>query len=241
MKLIRFKAKGKVYMGSLQADKLLVDSTVFDLNEVKILPPCSPSKVICVGLNYSDHAKEINIEVPTQPVLFLKPSTSIIADKEKIIYPKMSQRIDYEGELAVIIKDTAKDITIDEAANYILGYTCSNDITARDLQKPNEQWTICKSFDTFLPLGPTIATDIEPHDLEIKTYVNGMLKQHSNTKYLIFNIYYLISYISRIMTLLPGDVVLTGTPVGIGPMLPGDEVVVEIQNIGRLTNYVVAL
>ncbi|WP_070001194.1 fumarylacetoacetate hydrolase family protein [Cellulosilyticum sp. I15G10I2] len=238
MKLIRFETNGKHYTGILDHDQIRVDEQVFHLNDVKILPPCVPSKAVCVGLNYSDHAREMKLTLPKEPVVFLKPPTTVIAHNESIIYPKMSNRVDYECELAVIIKKAAKNISQEEARDYILGYTCANDVTARDLQKPDGQWSICKSFDTFLPLGPVIETDLDPQHLEIKTYVNGVLKQHSHTKNLIFDVYYLVSYISQVMTLLPGDVILTGTPSGIGPVVKGDEVVIEIENIGILTNTI---
>lgn len=238
MKLLRFEVDQKQYQGVLKDNKIYVDQEEYSLEEVKFLPPCLPSKAVCVGLNYHDHAKEMNIPLPNQPVIFIKPSTSIIAHKDTIVYPSLTRQVDYECELAVVIKKTAKNISKEEAKDYILGYTCANDVTARDLQKPGEQWTTCKSFDTFLPIGPVIETDINPHIQEINTYVNGEIKQHSNTKNLIFDIYYLVSYISQIMTLLPGDIILTGTPGGIGPLLPGDEVKVEIEGIGILVNYV---
>ena len=238
MKIIRFEANGNTHQGILKDKVIETDSQIFYLDDVKILPPCTPSKVVCVGLNYSDHAKEMDISLPKQPVIFLKPPSSVIAHKEYIVYPKMSQRVDYECELAVIIKKRAKNISKEEAPFYILGYTCANDVTARDLQKPDEQWTVSKSFDTFLPLGPAIETDLDPHDLEIKTYLNRELKQQSNTKNLIFDVYYLVSYVSQVMTLLEGDVILTGTPAGIGPVAQGDEVCIEIEQIGKLTNYV---
>ena len=238
MKLIRFEVDHKEYQGILENNKIYVDADEYALEEVKILPPCTPSKAVCVGLNYHDHATEMNIPLPKQPVIFLKPSTSIIAHKDAIVYPQLSYQVDYECELAVVIKKTAKNINKDEAKEYILGYTCANDVTARDLQKPGEQWTTCKSFDTFLPIGPVIETDMDPHIQDIKTYVNGAIKQYSNTKNLIFDIYYLVSYISQIMTLLPGDIILTGTPGGIGPLYSGDEVKIEVEGIGTLINYV---
>ncbi len=238
MKRLRFEVDSRQYEGILKDNKIYVDQDVYSLENVKVLPPCMPSKAVCVGLNYHDHAREMNLPLPKQPVIFIKPSTCVIGHKDAIIYPQLSNQVDYECELAVVIKKIAKNITKDEAKDYILGYTCANDVTARDLQKPGEQWTTCKSFDTFLPLGPVIETDIDPDKLDIKTYVNGQVKQKSNTKHLIFNIDYLVSYISQIMTLLPGDIILTGTPGGIGPLHRGDEVRVEIEGIGTLINYV---
>ncbi|MDF2615205.1 MAG: 5-carboxymethyl-2-hydroxymuconate Delta-isomerase [Clostridia bacterium] len=238
MKLINFEVDGNKYSGVLQDNKISLGEKVYDLDKVKILPPCMPSKAVCVGLNYRDHAEELGIAIPKEPVIFMKPPTTIIAHKENIIYPKMSTRVDYEGELGVVIKKTAKNVDEKDAKEFILGYTCANDVTARDLQKKDGQWTVCKSFDTFLPIGPVIETSIDPDHLEIKTYVNDELKQHSNTKHLIFNVYFLISYISQVMTLLPGDIILTGTPAGIGPTRSGDKVSIEIEKIGTLINYV---
>ncbi|MDI3311879.1 MAG: fumarylacetoacetate hydrolase family protein, partial [Thermoanaerobacterium sp.] len=175
---------------------------------------------------------------PDEPTLFIKPATAAIGHDDYIVIPKMSERVDYEGELAVVIKKTAKDVSEDEALDYVLGYTIANDVTARDLQSKDGQWTRAKSFDTFLPIGPWIETDLDPSNLEIKTYVNGVLKQHSNTKHLIFSVPKLVSFISHVMTLNPGDVILTGTPSGVGPIKSGDIVTIEIEGIGKLINKV---
>ena len=208
------------------------------MDEIKILPPVVPSKAVCIGLNYHDHIEETNSKVPDRPVVFIKPSTAVIGHMDDIKYPELSKRVDYEGELAVVIGKKAKDINVNDAKEYIFGYTCGNDVTARDLQPADGQWTVSKSFDTFLPLGPWIETELDPLNLEIRTYLNDELKQSSNTRHLIFDPYTLVSYISQIMTLLHGDIILTGTPSGIGPMKKGDKVVVEIENIGSLINYV---
>ena len=189
--------------------------------------PFSPSKIICVGLNYYDHAKELGMEIPKYPVLFLKPPTAVIGDGDKIIYPAQTSNLHYEAELAIVILEDRS-----------LGYTCANDVTARDLQKIDGQWTRAKSFNTFCPLGPKIVSGIDSDNLNIKLYLNGEIKQNSNTSQMIFKPLYLVKFISEIMTLLPGDVILTGTPPGVGPMDRGDEVVVEIEGIGRLTNKV---
>ncbi len=210
------------------------------LEEVKLLSPCLPSKIVAIGLNYRDHAEEVKLEIPKEPILFLKPSTSVIGPGEAIVYPRMSKRVDYEAELAIVIRKKAKAVPEEKAADYILGYTCLNDVTARDLQPKTGQWTLSKSFDTFAPIGPWIVTDIDPHQLEISTYLNGVRKQHSNTRHLIFSPEKLVSFISEVMTLLPGDVIATGTPSGIGRMAVGDRVEVVIEGIGTLVNVVVA-
>ena len=200
----------------------------------------NPSKIICVGLNYKDHADELKMELPTHPIIFLKPPTAVIGDGDKIIYPENhTKELHYEGELAIIIKDKIKNITVEEANQHILGYTCANDVTARDLQRIDGQWTRAKSFDTFCPLGPEIVSNINPDNLDIKLYVNDKIRQSSNTNQMIFKPIYLVSFISQIMTLLPGDIILTGTPPGVGPMQKGDSVVVEIEGIGRLKNGVI--
>jgi len=219
---------------------LVRKDTKHNLDEVKLIAPCAPSKIVAIGLNYKDHAKEMNKTVPTEPILFIKPSSSVIAHEDNIIYPShMSSRVDFEGELAVVISKEAKHIKPSNALDYVLGYTCINDVTARDLQAKDGQFTRAKGFDTFAPLGPWIETRLSPFDLEIKTFLNGDLKQHSTTSNLIFDVPRLISFISNVMTLYPGDVISTGTPSGIAPMYPGDKVEVEIQGIGSLQNYIV--
>ncbi len=196
-------------------------------------------KIILVGLNYRDHARELKMPIPKNPIIFLKPPTTLIGNLDKIIYPKQSKRIDYEAELALVIKKTCRNIKPQEAKKYILGYTCLNDVTARDLQKIDGQWTRAKSFDSFCPIGPWIETDLDPSKLQIRCWLNNKLKQDSSTAQLIFPVEKLVSFISSIMTLYPGDVISTGTPSGVGPMQPGDRVEVEIEGIGKLTNQVV--
>lgn len=211
----------------------------YDLDELKLLAPCVPSKIVAIGLNYKDHAAEMNKKIPEDPMLFLKPGSSVIGNEDKIVYPAhMSKRVDYEGELAVIIKRVAKNVSMENAMDFVLGYSCLNDVTARDLQSKDIQFTRAKGFDTFAPIGPWIETDIDPTNLDIKTFLNGELKQNSSTSNLIFNIPKLINFISHVMTLYPGDVISTGTPGGIGPMKIGDKVGITIQSIGTLTNYV---
>ncbi len=249
MKLIRHIFKEKEYYGEVVNDEVhqltgsleggLVKTGIsYKLDDVRLLSPVKPSKIICVGLNYLDHIIESNEVIPEAPVVFMKPPTAVIAAGEGIQYPKQSKRVDYEGELAVIIGKRTCKVSEEDAENYILGYTCANDVTARDLQTPNGQWIIAKGFDTFLPLGPCITTDINPNDLEIRTLLNDRIVQASNTRQLLFKPQMLVSFISSIMTLMPGDVILTGTTSGIGPMKAGDKVVVEIEQIGRLENHI---
>lgn len=248
MKLGRFYYEGKTFYGIIEGlnvyklkslEPITVSNESYMVDSLKILPPVKPSKIICVGLNYKDHANELGYEIPNTPTLFIKPPTCTIGHLDNIIYPShMSSQVDYEGELAVVIKKECYKVKENEARKYILGFTCANDVTARDLQPKNGQWTVAKSFDTFLPLGPIITDEINPNNSEIKTYLNGRLVQKSNTNNFIFNVESLVSYISSIMTLKPFDVIITGTPSGIGPMKIGDIVEVEIEGIGRLTNYV---
>ena len=208
--------------------------------EVKrLLAPTLPSKIVAVGLNYRDHAEELGLELPKEPILFMKPATSVIGPLDDIVYPSQSTRVDYEAELAVVIAKTCKDVKASYALEFILGYTCLNDVTARDLQVSDGQWTRAKSFDTFAPIGPWIETDIgDPHALAITSHLNGECKQSSSTKNLIFTVFELIEFISGIMTLNKGDVIATGTPSGIGPMNPGDEIEIELEGIGVLKNKV---
>ncbi|GAA2093112.1 fumarylacetoacetate hydrolase family protein [Actinomadura alba] len=213
----------------------------FALADVRLLAPILPSKVIGIGKNYAEHAREMGGEAPDEPVVFSKPSTTVIGPGETVAYPeKLSQRVDYEGELAVVIGRMCREVPAARAAEVILGYTCGNDVTARDLQQRDGQWTRGKGFDTFCPLGPWIETSADPADLAITTMVNGEVRQDARTSLLIHDIPTLIEYVSQVMTLLPGDVILTGTPAGVGPLEIGDEVSVTIESIGTLTNRVVS-
>src|SRR4030042_415712 len=251
MKIIRYQAESKINWGVIEGDSVRemdgnpfghfhLTSKMKKIGEVKLLSPCLPSKIVALGLNYRDHAEEVKMVLPKEPLIFMKPSTSVIGPGEAIIYPKMSKRVDYEAELAIVIGKEAKKVTEERAADYILGYTCLNDVTARDLQPKDGQWTTAKGFDTFAPIGPWFVTDIDPHHLDVSSYLNGERCQHSNTKNLIFGPRQLVSFISRVMTLLPGDVIATGTPSGIGPMAIGDKIAVVIEGIGTLSNTVVA-
>jgi 2-keto-4-pentenoate hydratase/2-oxohepta-3-ene-1,7-dioic acid hydratase in catechol pathway len=251
MKFIRFEKDGQLCRGLLAQDEVrkitgdvLSDYTIgrdfFRLGEVNLLPPCVPTKVVAVGLNYRSHAREMQMAIPDEPLLFLKPATAVIGPGAPIIYPKMSQRVDYEGELGVVIGRQCKNVSEQNAPDCVFGYTCLNDVTARDLQKKDGQFTRSKSFDTFCPIGPCIETELDPWAASIETYLNGQLRQETSTADFIFPVYRLVSFISQVMTLLPGDVIATGTPSGIGPMLAGDEVEVRISGIGSLRNRVAA-
>ena len=208
------------------------------MSKVTVLPPCKPTKIVCVGLNYKDHAAEMKEAIPEEPILFMKPASSVIGHDGHIVYPKQSNRVDYEAELAIVIGKRARHVSAKHAKDYILGYTCFNDVTARDLQKKDGQWTRAKSFDTFSPIGPFIATEIDPMGLSIKSKLNGEVKQSSNTSNLIFDPYQLVEFISGVMTLEHGDVIATGTPAGVGPMNKGDTIEIEIEKIGTLMNLV---
>jgi len=200
-----------------------------------------PTKIVCIGLNYHCHAKEIGMNTPRHPIIFLKPPTTLIGPKDKIVYPKMSKRVDYEGELAVIIKKKAKNIPKNKVKKYIEGFTCLNDVTARDLQKKDGQWTRAKSFDTFCCVGPRIVKwtkGFNPNNLKIQTFLNSKVKQDSNTSQFIFKVEEIVSFISKVMTLNPGDIIATGTPKGIGPMKRGGKIESKIERIGTLINYV---
>jgi 2-keto-4-pentenoate hydratase/2-oxohepta-3-ene-1,7-dioic acid hydratase in catechol pathway len=249
MKLVRFRSNRKIRVGVLDGNEIvelksslfgnaIYGTQRFPVTRVSLLAPTIPSKIVAVGLNYKDHAKELDMPLPKEPLIFLKPPSSVIGHEQPIEYPRMVRRLDYEAELAVVVKKTAKNISERQARSYILGYTCCNDVTARDLQKRDVQWTRAKSFDTFSPLGPCIETDLDPLNVMIRLYKNGVLKQSSPTTNLIFSPYKLLSFISHIMVLLPGDVIATGTPKGVGPMRRGDCIEITIDGIGTLKNQV---
>ena len=210
------------------------------LESVKLLAPVLPSKVVAIGKNYAAHASEMGGEVPEQPLIFIKPSTAVTGSGDNIAYPPSSQRVDYEGELAVVIGRLCRDVPEERAAEVVFGYTCANDVTARDQQKTDGQWSRAKGYDSFCPLGPWIETDLDIADLQVTTTLNGEVKQDGRTSSIVHKLPKLIAYVTSCMTLLPGDVILTGTPEGVGPMSIGDEVAVEIEGIGRLVNTVVA-
>jgi 2-keto-4-pentenoate hydratase/2-oxohepta-3-ene-1,7-dioic acid hydratase in catechol pathway len=249
MRLVRFRFGDRIATGVLDGgDVQPLRGTFFEApvptgeaipaDDVRLLAPVLPSKVVAVGRNYADHAKEMGEDVPDEPLLFLKPSTAVIGPEDPILRPPIGERLDYEGELAVVIGRLARRLTPADAVLAILGYTCGNDVTLRDLQARDGQWTRAKGFDTSCPLGPWIETDLDPADLHLETRLNGEVRQDARTSDLTFGPAGLVAFVSTFMTLLPGDVVLTGTPAGIGPMVPGDRVEVEIEGIGTLANTV---
>jgi 2-keto-4-pentenoate hydratase/2-oxohepta-3-ene-1,7-dioic acid hydratase in catechol pathway len=210
------------------------------VDDVRLLAPVLPSKVVAIGRNYLEHARELGNEPPAEPLIFLKPSTAVIGPGDPIVRPaQLSQRVDFEGELAVVFGRLCRDVPAARVPEVIFGYTCANDVTARDLQASDGQWARAKGFDTFCPLGPWIETTLEAGDVQLTTTVNGEVKQQSRTSLLIHDIASLVSYVTAVMTMLPGDVLLTGTPAGIGPLVAGDSVAVDIEGIGTLTNPVV--
>ncbi|MEG0874659.1 MAG: fumarylacetoacetate hydrolase family protein [Clostridiales bacterium] len=253
MKIVRFSTgkqkpryglleNGEVYplAGGLM-DKPIRQGLRYALKDVHLLCPVVASKAICLGLNYRDYAEKLGVDPLTAPVFFMKPSSCVIGSGDAIIYPKeLVTQLDFEGELAVVIKKTLHYAEIEDIADGILGYTIANDVTARNLQPKEGQWTIAKSFDTFLPVGPWIETDIDPTNLNIETTVNGVVKQKSNTQEMVFTIPYIISYLSKVMTLNAGDLIVTGTPPGVGSMNVGDVVRVTIEGLGYLENTVKA-
>ncbi|HEX9093680.1 MAG TPA: fumarylacetoacetate hydrolase family protein [Coriobacteriia bacterium] len=209
------------------------------LHGARLMPPAMPTKIVCVGVNYKAHAAELGHSLPSDPIIFLKPPTAMNATGGEIHLPPGAGRVDYEGELAVVIGRRAHRVDVSDAASYVLGYTCANDVTARDIQKRDGQWTRAKGFDGFCPIGPWVETDVDPSDLLLETFLNGERVQSARTSDMIFDIPTIVAFASHVMTLLPGDVLLTGTPSGIGPMTAGDTVEVRIQGIGSLVNHAV--
>jgi 2-keto-4-pentenoate hydratase/2-oxohepta-3-ene-1,7-dioic acid hydratase in catechol pathway len=229
MKIYRFLRDGKIEQAS--AEEMVGDA--------ELLPPVNPGKIVCIGRNYADHAKELGNEPPAEPIIFLKPPSAVIGPEGMIVIPPQSQRVDFEGELAIVVGKTARNVRAAEWREYVAGFTCANDVTARDLQKKDVQFTRGKSFDTFLPLGPCLSTDIDPATARLITRVNGEVRQDGNTRDMIFGCDRIFEFISSVMTLNPGDVILTGTPAGVGPLKSGDTVEVEIEGIGTLRNVVI--
>lgn len=257
MKIVRFGAQGRARYGVLEgdtvrslrgnpfagsgvaADSLSFDGKTYDAGKVRLLAPCTPSKLVCLGVNYRCHAEETGLPLPVLPLIFLKPSTTVIGPEEKIVLPPLpKRRVDYEAELGVVMGRRAKDVPKEKVDEYILGYTCFNDVSERYAQRDDGQWTRSKSYDTFAPIGPWIETEISPDDLKVESYLNGEVRQSGRTSDLIFGVAELVSFISGIMTLLPGDVIATGTPSGIGRMNPGDVIEIKIGGIGTLRNFV---
>ena len=230
--------EGDIY--KIQSAKPIMTGLELSLEDITVKAPSEPSKVVCIGVNYRDHAEEMGIELPKEPLMFLKPSTTVVGPNEPIVYPKLTENLHYEGELAVVIKKEAKKVKAEDADDYILGVTCAIDVTARDLQMSDGQWTRSKSFDTFCPLGPAIAAKLDYQNLRIVTRVNDEVRQDSNTNQMVFTIPQIVEAVSAVMTLLPGDVILTGTPPGVGELKPGDEISVSIEGIGTLCTHVIA-
>jgi 2-keto-4-pentenoate hydratase/2-oxohepta-3-ene-1,7-dioic acid hydratase in catechol pathway len=205
-----------------------------------LLPPVRPRKIVGVGRNYAEHAAELGNEVPAEPLMFIKPNTSVVGPRDPVYYPRQSQNVHYEGELAVVIGRICRDVPVERAADVVFGYTVGNDVTARDLQRSDVQFTRAKGFDSFCPLGPWVETELDVSDLRVQTFLNGDVVQDGRTSDMIFDVPALVAHISSVMTLLPGDVILTGTPEGVGPMSVGDEVEIVIERLGTLTNKVMA-
>lgn len=253
MKFLRFQTKeGSIQIGWLNEDKVgRIEGdlfgeyrrleAVYDLDSVKILEPVLPSKILCMGRNYQEHAREQGAEIPEVPMLFMKPISSVIANDQEIVLPPQSHQVEHEGELVVVIGKTARWVQADQASKYIFGYTIGNDVTARDLQARDGQWTRAKGFDTFCPLGPWIETELDPADVLITCKVNSELRQMASTKEMVFTIPQIIAFASSIMTLYPGDLIFTGTPAGVGSLNIGDECEVTIEGIGTLYNSVIGI
>ncbi|HSJ35864.1 MAG TPA: fumarylacetoacetate hydrolase family protein [Acidimicrobiia bacterium] len=252
MKIVRFKAGDDIAYGLAEAEGVTLyqgspfvaweaTETMIPWESVQLLAPVLPSKVVAVGKNYVDHAAEMDSDVPEEPIIFLKPATSVVGPNANVVYPPISSEVHHEAELAVVVGRIARNIRAEDASQYIFGYTAANDVTARDLQRKDGQWTRAKGFDTFCPLGPAIETELDPLErLAVIARVNGEVRQAGFTADLVFGVAEILEYISRVMTLLPGDVILTGTPSGVGPVQPGDLMEVEVDGIGVLANRVVA-
>lgn len=250
MRFVRFSKGGLASYGLLEGDRAVpvgdapwerVERTgePVPLAQVTLLAPCRPSKIVAVGRNYKAHAAEMGNEVPSSPIIFLKPPTTVLGPGGKIVYPPISNEVHHESELAVVIGRRCRSVRPEEVAAYVWGYTCGNDVTARDLQRLDGQWTRGKSFDTFCPLGPWVDTEFDPQDVPVVCRVNGEVRQSGRTGDMAFDVPALVAFIAAVMTLEPGDVVLTGTPSGVGPLVPGDRVEVEIEGLGVLGNSVV--
>lgn len=252
MRIVRFKAAGKMRFGVVEGTHVVEYAGTpfgpfrrgrkkYPLRQIVLLVPVVPSKIVAVGLNYRDHAEEMRLPIPAEPRIFFKPPSALCGPDDPIVYPACSGRVDFEAELAVVMKKRCRNVPAERAREHVLGYTCLNDVTARDLHVRDGQPTRAKAFDSFCPVGPCIVTDIDPNGVDLETWINGERRQASNTKYLICPVEDLVARISAIMTLLPGDVIATGTPGGIGPLQPGDKVEVRIESIGGLKNPVIRI
>jgi len=245
VRLVRFRSGNRdgfgIYHGDFikpiswePFDDVAGDLENIDAGSARLLAPVVPTKIVGVGLNYTDHARELGMEIPGEPILFLKPADTLLGPGGSVVYPSQSERVDYEAELAVVIGERTRSVEPGEALDHVLGYTCGLDITARDLQVTDGQWTRAKSFDTFCPLGPWVQTELETGCLDIELRLNGETRQSSDTSKMIFDVPFLVSFISSVMTLNPGDVIMTGTPPGVGEVSPGDQIEVSIEGIGTL-------
>jgi 2-keto-4-pentenoate hydratase/2-oxohepta-3-ene-1,7-dioic acid hydratase in catechol pathway len=242
MQLVRYSLNPHTPPTATDADPEVRRGSASEMPEgARLLPPCSPSKIVCVGRNYAEHARELGNEAPKEPLIFLKPPSSLIASGDAIVYPRLSTRVDFEGELGVIIGRRARHVASADAARYILGYTCVNDVTARDLQKQDGQWTRGKGFDTFCAVGPCLvpAEEVDLPALRVRTFLDGELKQDSSIGAMLFSVNDIIAFVTEFMTLEPGDLIATGTPPGVGPLHPGSTVRIDIEGIGVLENAVV--
>ena len=253
MKIIRYRFDGVTRYGVLEGEKVRqlagslfesfdVGNSVANVSDVQLLSPVEPSKIIAVGLNYRAHINEMGLPTPPIPMLFMKPLTSLVGPGDPIVYPRKGEQVEYEGELTAVVGKAAKNVSEDDALKYILGYTCANDVSERVIQRAemkNGAMLIGKAFDTFCPVGPAIATGLDPNNLQLSSRLNGENRQRTNTSDLLFSVAKLVSYISEAMLLLPGDIILTGTPGGVAPMAPGDVVEIEIDGVGVLRNRVI--
>lgn len=240
MKLVRVWVEGQAQDGRVEGEEVVLTSgRRLPLREARLLPPTVPTKIVCVGFNYRDHAQELQVEIPREPLFFLKPPSALLAHGESIPYPSHTRQLDYEGELAVVIGRRCRHLRPERARDVILGYSILNDVTARDVQKVEKQWVRAKAFDGSAPYGPWVETELDPSDLRITTRVNGEVRQDSSTRYMIFDVFQLVAEASRYMTLEPGDVIATGTPPGVGPLQPGDVVEITVGGVGTLSNPVV--
>jgi 2-keto-4-pentenoate hydratase/2-oxohepta-3-ene-1,7-dioic acid hydratase in catechol pathway len=252
VKVVRVRIRGdEIAYGVAEADGVRVHrgtpfvaweptETVIPYTDAHLLAPVFPTKIVCVGRNYADHAAELGNAVPDEPVIFLKPATSVIGPETPIVLPPEATEVHHEAELAVVVGRVSHRVAAEDAAAHIFGYTAGNDVSARDLQRKDGQWTRAKGFDTFCPLGPAIETELDPAGIRVACLVNGVVRQEASTDDMIFGVAEIFAFITRVMTLLPGDVILTGTPAGVGPIVPGDRVEVNVERIGSLINPVVA-
>ena len=250
MRLVRFEAQGTesygIYIGDIvhpiagdPFGELVTTGEPVPTADIRLVAPVVPSKVVAVGLNYRDHAAEFGLDIPDEPILFIKAPSTVVGPGASVVYPRQSERVDYEGELAVVMGTETRSVPAEKALSNVLGYTASLDMTARDLQMKDGQWTRAKNFDTFCPLGPWVVTGLTPDDLAIELRLNGELRQSSRTSQMIFDVPHLVSFISEVMTLYPGDVIMTGTPPGVGEISPGDRIELYIEEIGTLSCDVV--